>query len=108
MVVLGGWLDSMSLEVFSNLWSYDSVIKQKNSSHWFQSNPPKSAEVTGGGAGQTTLHHLSAVLAKREGPRQLEDHQCNTHLQEGPEGGSWEPQACQLNLGAGKVKEQII
>ena len=30
------------------------------------------------------------------------------HLQEGPEGGSWEPQACQLNLGAGKVKEQII
>jgi len=29
------------------------------------------------------------------GPRQLENCPCNTHLQEGPEGGSWELQACQ-------------
>jgi len=28
-------------------------------------DPPKSAERTGGGAGQATLHHLSAVLANR-------------------------------------------
>ena len=26
----------------------------------------------------------------------------NTHLQEGPEGGYWELQACQPDLGAGK------
>ena len=26
MVVLGGWLDFMILEVFSNLWFYDSVL----------------------------------------------------------------------------------
>jgi len=31
--------------------------------------PPKSAEGTGGGAGQATLHHLSAVLASRGVPR---------------------------------------
>jgi len=30
---------------------------------------PKSAEGTSGGAGQATLHHLSAVLANRGGPR---------------------------------------
>jgi len=28
-------------------------------------DPPKSAEGTGGGAGQATLHHLSAALAKK-------------------------------------------
>ena len=32
----------------------------------------------------------------------LEDRQCNIHLQEGPEGGSWELQACQPDLGAGE------
>ena len=26
MVLLGGWLDLMILEVFSNLWFYDSMI----------------------------------------------------------------------------------
>ena len=51
-------------------------------------------------AGQATLHHLSAVLAHRGGLRWLEDHQCNTHLQEGAEGGSWELRACQPDLGA--------
>jgi len=29
MVVLGGWLDSMVLEVFSNLWFYDSKAPPK-------------------------------------------------------------------------------
>ena len=61
-------------------------------------DPPQSAEGAGGGAGQATLHHLSAVLANRGGPKRLEDCQCNTHLQEGPEGGSRELQACQLDL----------
>jgi len=28
MVVLGGWLDWTILEVFSNLWFYDSTIQQ--------------------------------------------------------------------------------
>ena len=28
--------------------------------------------------------------------------QCNTHLQEGPEGGSWELQACQPDIGSGE------
>jgi len=32
-------------------------------------DPPKSAEGTGRAAGQATLHHLSAVLANRGGPR---------------------------------------
>ena len=32
-------------------------------------NPPQSAEGTDGGAGQATLHHLSAVLANKGGPR---------------------------------------
>jgi len=32
-------------------------------------DPPKSAEGTGEGACQATLHHLSAVLANRGGPR---------------------------------------
>jgi len=63
-------------------------------------DPPQSAEGTGGGAGQETLHQLSAVLANRGGPRLVEDHQCNTHLQERPEGGSRELQACQPDLGA--------
>jgi len=31
-------------------------------------DPPKSAEGTGGGAGQATLHHLSAVLLTGEFP----------------------------------------
>ena len=31
-------------------------------------NPPKSAKGAGRGAGQGTLHHLSAVLANRGGP----------------------------------------
>jgi len=35
-----------------------------------------------------------------ESPRGLKDHLCNTYLQEGPEGGSWELQACQPDLGA--------
>ena len=55
--------------------------------YWARCDPPKSAEGTGGGAGQDTLHHLSAVLANG---RWLEDHQRNTHLQEGLEGGSQE------------------
>jgi len=29
MVVLGGWLDLMILEVFSNLWFYDSMIQSQ-------------------------------------------------------------------------------
>jgi len=33
MVVLGGWLDSMILEVFSNLWFYDTMIHLFNHSH---------------------------------------------------------------------------
>jgi len=40
-------------------------------------NPPKSADRTGRGAGQDTLHQLSAVLANRGGPRLLEDSQSN-------------------------------
>jgi len=32
-------------------------------------DPPKSAEGTGGGADQATLHHLSAVLVNKGGPR---------------------------------------
>jgi len=32
-------------------------------------DPPMSAERTGGGAGQATLHHQSAVLANKGGPR---------------------------------------
>jgi len=32
----------------------------------------------------------------------MEDRQYNTHLQEGPEGGSWELQACQPDLGTGQ------
>jgi len=71
-------------------------------------DPPESAEGAGGGAGQATLHNLSAVLANRGGPRQLEDRQCNTHLQEGPEGGSREPQACQPDLGAGQDSGVIL
>jgi len=31
-----------------------------------------------------------------------QDHQCNTHVQEGVEGGSWELQACQPDLSAGE------
>ena len=34
-----------------------------------KSDPPKSTEGAGGGDGQDTLHHLSAVLANRGGPR---------------------------------------
>jgi len=41
------------------------------------------------------LHHLSAVLANRGGPKRLEACQCKAHLQEGPEGGAGELQACQ-------------
>ena len=36
---------------------------------WGWMDPPKSAEGMGGVAGQTTLRHLSAVLANRVGPR---------------------------------------
>jgi len=36
MVVLGGWLDSMILEVFSNLWFYDSTILQLLTTRLFQ------------------------------------------------------------------------
>ena len=67
---------------------------------WVRWDPPKSAEGTGGLAGQATLHHLSAVLAYRGGPRWLEDRQCNTLLQEGPGEGSWELQACQSDISA--------
>ncbi|KAK4815882.1 hypothetical protein QYF61_009933 [Mycteria americana] len=47
-----------------------------------------STEGAGGGACQATLHHLSAVLVNRGGPRQLEACQCDAHLQEEPEGGT--------------------
>jgi len=32
----------------------------------------------------------------------VEDSEFNTHLEKGPGGGSWELQACQPDLGAGK------
>jgi len=38
----------------------------------------------------------------------VEDHQCNTHLQERPEGGSRELQACQPDLGAEQDTERFI
>ena len=65
-------------------------------------DPPRRAEGTGRGAGQDTLYHLWAVLAKRGGPTWREDCQCNTHLQEGLEGESWELQSCQPYLGVGQ------
>jgi len=46
------------------------------------------------------FHHLSAVLADRGSPRQLEACQCDAYLQEGLEGGSRELQACQPDLSA--------
>jgi len=65
-------------------------------------DPPESDEGAGRGDGEDILHNLSAVLANRGGPRWLVDRQCNTHLQEGLEGGSRELQACQPDLGAGE------
>jgi len=47
-------------------------------------------------------NHVSAVLVNRGGPRHLEACQCDTHLQEGPEGGSRELQDCQPDLSAGE------
>jgi len=46
------------------------------------------------------INHLSAVLVNRGGPRRLEDCQSDAHLQEGPEEGSQEIQACQPDLRA--------
>ena len=63
-------------------------------------DPPESTEGAGGRGDQATLRHLSAVLANRGDPRGLEDRQCKTHLQEGPEGVSQELQASQPDLGA--------
>jgi len=70
-------------------------------------DPPKSAAGTGRGAGQATLHHLSAVLMNRGGLRWLEDHQCDARLQEEPEGGPWELQACQPDLGVREDYEAV-
>jgi len=44
--------------------------------------------------------HLSAVLANWEGPSCLDVSKCGAHLQEGPEGGCGELQACESDLGA--------
>ena len=43
-----------------------------------------------------------SLLANTGDPRWLEDSQRNTHLQEGPEGGSQELQACQHDVCAGE------
>lgn len=51
---------------------------------------------------------LSAVLANQGGPSWLEVKKCDACLQEGPEEGSGELQACQSDLGAGEDMEQII
>jgi len=48
------------------------------------------------------FYHLSAVLANWGGPCGLEVSKCGVHLQEGPEGGSREVEACQSDVGAGE------
>jgi len=47
-------------------------------------------------------------MANWGGPSRLEVSKYDAHLQEGPEGGLRELQACQSDLGAGKVTEQTI
>jgi len=61
-------------------------------------SPKFASEGAGGNDCQATFHHLSAVLVNQGSPRLLETCQCDTHLQEGLEGGSRELQACQRDL----------
>jgi len=65
----------------------------------------QGAAGAGGSAHQATFHRVSAVLAKQGGPTSLEVSKCDAHLQAGPEGGPWELQACQPDLGAGEGYE---
>lgn len=65
-------------------------------------DPTKSAEGFGGNACQATFHYLPAALVNWGGPRWLETHLCDAHVQGGTEGRSKELHACQFDLGTGE------